>query len=155
MSWVTAHWDHPTHYELAPCSADLTLPCFDIMRCPKDKPMNVYVHNHDNKTLLVSATVKLASKKLPGEIALTANPKDACLFVVVKGSYKTKDDLLNDPLYMSTHCIGCQVRLQFVSFLGGACTHQFICFSSVAATAAVIIIMIIAKYNALISNMPY
>lgn len=106
ISWVTTNFMHPTNYEQAPCTADLTLPCFDLMRCPKDKPMNVYVHNLDKARLtsatLLSTTVELASKKLPGEIALTTNPDEACLFVVAAGSYKTKEDLLNDPIYMST-----------------------------------------------------
>lgn len=99
-SWITTHWDHPTNYELAACSADLTLPCFDLDRCSRDGPMKVYVHHPDRCADLVRA-VERASRLLPNDVAPTTHHEEACLLVAHAACFPTKEDMLNDPSYMA------------------------------------------------------
>lgn len=97
--WVTTHWKHPTEYELPACSADLSLPCFDLDRCLRDGPMKVFVHNYERSLGIVQA-IDRAAKLMPGEIAVTAVHDEACLFVVSEYTFNTKEEMLNNPDYM-------------------------------------------------------
>ena len=99
-NWVTGTFGLHSHYEMPSCSPDLTLPCFELNRCARDDgPMKVFIYNPEMTPALLDG-IRRAERLMPNDIQYTSNHDEGCLFIVEPGTFKEKEDMLDNPLYM-------------------------------------------------------
>ncbi|CAB9504131.1 exostosin family [Seminavis robusta] len=113
-SMVTSIFDFPSVYESPRCSPDLTLPCFDLQRCPRHQPMKIYLHKPERNPKLLKA-IQRALEKLPDDVAYTTRHDEGCLFLVGHNAktpedggsspedttYDDPDEMIHSPEYMA------------------------------------------------------
>lgn len=91
LTYQYTHYKHQNSHDIPACR--LALPCFDLTRCTsrKDGPLKVFPHGP-----AAEARLDYAVQKFPQDVQKVVNPDDACLFVMVFGSYDTPEELTSN-----------------------------------------------------------
>lgn len=96
----TLVWHHDGHSEYAQksipdCSATLSLPCFNLKRCPRFGPLKVFPYGEEMEALL-----DYAIEQTTGDLLKVNNQQESCLLVVGKGSFEKSSQLFSDRYWM-------------------------------------------------------